>query len=117
VKSAPSKKHTPGVLHVKSGWTAGFAVAGAEAGADLAGIGMLQVVKDGQGLLPGAAGGQLVSSCLAGVAEVGEDLGPAAAVAGVAVDVECLLVAGNGLGVIAQLVVGIAEAVQGGGLA
>jgi hypothetical protein len=51
-----------------------------------------------------------------GVAEVGEGGGFFVAVAEVPHQVEGVLVAGDGLGVVAEVVVGVAEAVPGGGL-
>jgi hypothetical protein len=40
----------------------------AERGADLDGVGVAEVVEDGQGLLPGVAGGLVLPGGVAGVA-------------------------------------------------
>jgi hypothetical protein len=42
---------------------------------DLFGVGVVEVVEDGQRLLPGVAGGLRVSGGVVGVAEVGQDGG------------------------------------------
>src|SRR5215467_16303097 len=91
----------------------GVAVCAGELGADLAGVGVLQVVKDGQRLLPGLPGlGQLAGG-VAGVAEVGEGVRFVVAVAGVPEDAERALVAGGGFGEVAQVVLGVSQAVPG----
>jgi hypothetical protein len=59
-----------------------------EFAADLVGVGVVDVVEDGQGLLPGLAGGVVVAGAVVGVAEVAEDGGFAVAVAEVAVQGE-----------------------------
>ncbi len=74
------------------------------------------MVEDGQGLLPGVAGRRMVADRLVGVAEVGEDGCFDVPVAEVPGQVEGVLVAGDGLDVVAQVVVGVAEAVPGGAL-
>ena len=53
-----------------------------ELGADLVGVGVLQVLEDGERLLPGLPGLRQLAGGVAGVAEVGEGLRFAAAVAG-----------------------------------
>jgi hypothetical protein len=70
--------------------------------------GVGELVEDGQGLLPGVAGGLRVSGGVVGVAEAGEGVGFVVAVADLPVELDRLLVAGEGLGVLAELVVGIA---------
>src|SRR5215831_20317233 len=91
----------------------GVVVCAGELGADLAGAGVLQVVKDGQRLLPGLPGlGQLAGS-LAGVAEVGERFGFKEAVAGFPKQAERALVAGGGFGKVPQVVLGVSDAVPG----
>ena len=78
---------------------------------------MLQVVEDGQRLLPGLPGLGQFAGGVAGVAEVGEDrLLPVAAVADFRAMRERALVAGGGFGEVAQLVLGVPEAVPGVGL-
>jgi hypothetical protein len=47
---------------------------GVESGSNGVGIGVVEVVEDAQGLLPGVAGGNVVSGGLMGVAEVDENL-------------------------------------------
>src|SRR5262249_50636735 len=59
----------------------GGGVDGGEFGADLVGVGVLEFVEDGQGLLPGTAGGVGISGIVVGVAEVGEGGGFVVAVA------------------------------------
>ena len=62
----------------------GFAVDGVscrgELGANLTGVGVVQVVEDGQRLPPGIPGLPRVAGGVVGVAEVGEDLGLVGAV-------------------------------------
>jgi hypothetical protein len=90
----------------------GVVVCAGELGADRAGVGELQVVEDGQRLLPGLPGlGQLPGG-VAGVAEVSEGLRFIEAVAGFPVQAERALVAGGGFGEVAQMVLGISQAVQ-----
>ena len=80
------------------------------------GVGMVEVVEDGQGLLPGLAGGPGVAAGVVGVAEVGEGVSFVVAVAEVPDQSEGVLVAGDGLGVVPEVVVGVAEAVPRRGL-
>ena len=49
-----------------------------EFGAEHVGVGMAQVLEDGQGLLPGVPGGLFFTEGVVGVAEQGEDVGVAA---------------------------------------
>jgi hypothetical protein len=59
-----------------SGWVvACWVVEGGEFGADLLGVGVVEVVEDGQCVLPGGAGRVRVAGGLAGVAEAGEGSG------------------------------------------
>lgn len=44
-------------------------------GADLGGVGVLEIVEDGEGLLPGLPGLQQLADGTADVAEVGEGVG------------------------------------------
>jgi hypothetical protein len=89
----------------------------AEPGAHPLRVGMAEVGKDDQCLVPGAAGGVPVSFRTLRVTEVGEDRGLVVAVAQILVQREGLLVAGDGPLVVAELVVGVTEAVPGGRLA
>src|SRR5215470_870242 len=91
----------------------GVAVCAGELGADLAGVGVLDVLEDGQRLLPGLPGlGQLAGD-VAGVAEVGEGIRFEVAVAGFPGNAEGALVAGGGFGEVAQMVLGVPHAVPG----
>src|SRR5215831_13278621 len=91
----------------------GVVVCAGELGADLGGVGVLQVVKDGQCLLPGLPGLGRLAGGMAGVAEVDEGIRFVVAVAGFPVQAEGALVAGGGFGKVAQVVLGIPEAVPG----
>jgi hypothetical protein len=53
----------------------GGGVEGSELGADLVGVGVVEVVEDGQGLLPGVASGLGVAGGVVGVAKAGEGFG------------------------------------------
>src|SRR5262245_58716229 len=77
---------------------------------------MVELVEDGQGLLPAVASRIAVVVGVVGIAEVGEGVGFVVAVAKVPVYVEGELVAGDGLGVVAEVVVGVAEVVPDVGL-
>jgi hypothetical protein len=74
-------------------------------------MGVVQIFEDAERLLPGIpcflrfVGGEVV------VAEMGEDLGFAEAVADFTEDAESLLVAGSSLGEVAEAVFCVAEAV------
>src|SRR6266545_1099566 len=87
-----------------------------ELGADRGGVGVVKVGEDGEGLLPGIAGGGGVAGGVMGVTEVGEHVGFVVAVAEVPKQHEGVLVAGDGFGVVAEVVVGVAQAVPGVGL-
>lgn len=84
-----------------------------ELGADLVGVRMLQVVKDRECLLPGRTGLRRLAGGLSGVAEVGEPVRLMEAVAGFPGDAERVLVADGGFGEVAQLVLGVSQAVPG----
>ena len=86
-------------------------VCAGELGADLAGVGVLQVLEDGQRLLPGLPGLRQLAGSVAGVAEVGEGVRFVEAVAGFPVQAERALVAGGGFGEVAQMVLGVSQAV------
>src|SRR5262249_34877123 len=79
--------------------------------ADLVGVGGVELVEDGQGLLPSVLGGLGVAGVLMGVAEAGESGRFFVTVAEVPEQVKGVLVAGDGLDVVAEVVVGVAEAV------
>jgi hypothetical protein len=87
-----------------------------EFGAEGVGVGVVQVVEDGQGLLPCLTGCFGRAGRVVGVAEVGEGHGFPIPAAEVAVQVDGVVVAGNGLGVVAEVLMGVAEAVPGTGL-
>lgn len=76
-------------------------VCAGELGADLAGIGVVQAVEDGQRLPPGVAGMVRLAGGEARVTKVGEGRGFVILVAELAEDTEGVLVAGRGLGKIA----------------
>jgi hypothetical protein len=75
---------------------------GGELGADAAGIGVIDLLEDQQGLRPGPAGGTGVARAQAHIAEAVEGIGLEVAVTEFAVQAEGTLVAGRGL-----LVVGV----------
>src|SRR5215831_19489885 len=87
-----------------------------ELGADLVGVGVVEVVQDRERFLPGRAGLVWVPSGVLGVAEMAERLGLAPAVVGHPVTAEGPLIAGGGFGIVAEVVVGVAETVQDRGL-
>jgi hypothetical protein len=87
-----------------------------EFGPYLFGVRVAKFVEDGQGGLPGVAGAVLVAGGLVGVAEAGEGDGFFAALAEVSIQVDGVLVAGDGFGVVAEVVVCVAEAVPREGL-
>jgi hypothetical protein len=72
---------------------------GGEFGTDLVGVGVVEVVEDGQGLLPGLVVGVGVAAGVVGVAEVDEGGGFVVPVAEVAEQADGVLVAGDGLDV------------------
>src|SRR5262249_14538994 len=105
------------VIGAPVGGLGGWAVEAGELDAELLGVGVVEVVEDGEGQLPGVAGSVVVACGVVGVADVGEGAGFFVPVAEVTVQGEGVVVAGDGVGVVAELVVGIAEAVPGSGLA
>src|SRR5437588_8564988 len=81
------------------------------------GVGVVQVVEDGQSPLPGLVCGGDVARVLVGVAQADEGVGLWMASAQLLVQLQCVVVAGDGPPVLAEVVVGDAEAVPGVGLA
>jgi hypothetical protein len=77
---------------------------------------MAQIFEESQGPLPGTAGGGTVTGRLMRVAEVNQYLGEVVAIAQVPVDVDGLLIPGDGFGVIAQPGLRVSEGVKSGGL-
>jgi len=77
---------------------------------------VLQVLEDGLGLFPGVAGAPVIAGGVVCVAEAGEGAGFAVAVPGLAEQVECLVVALDGLPVVAEVVMGVGETVECFGL-
>jgi hypothetical protein len=71
-----------------------------------------QVLEDDQGLLPGLPGLGEIAGRLAGLAEVGEGVRFGEAVAGFPVQAERALVAGGGFAEVAQMVLGVPQAVR-----
>src|SRR5713101_585166 len=90
--------------------------AAAEPGASPFGVGMLQVIEDGQGVLPGVAGGVGLADRLAGVTEVQEDRGRVVPGPQPFTDPQGGPEASDGLGGPAQAVVRVAHGVPGPGL-
>lgn len=76
--------------------------------ADLFSVGVLQVVEDRECFPPGCAGSIGVADGLLGVAEVAECLGLLVAVSEFQADIKGPLVAGDGIGVPAEVMVGVA---------
>jgi len=83
----------------------------AQPGADPGRVDVTQVIQDAQGLLPGVLGAVLVAGGVADVAKVGEELGFIEAVAEFAHDVDGAKMAVDGFGEVAELMLGVAEAV------
>ena len=77
---------------------------------------MVEFLEDGEGVLPRLPGCAVIVKGGVGVAEVDQRFRLAIAFAEVAKEVDCLLVAGEGLLVAAEVVVGVTKAVQRGGL-
>ena len=69
----------------------------------------MQVIDDGQGLVPGVPGGVVIAGGLVGVAELVEGVGFFVAAPALAEQVECLAVAPDGLPLVAEVLVGVAE--------
>jgi hypothetical protein len=79
---------------------------------ELFGVGVLQVLEDHLGLFPGVAGGVAVAGGVVRVAEAGEGAGLLVAVPERAEEIEGLAVALDGLSVVAEVLVGVAETVE-----
>lgn len=73
-------------------------------GADLVRVGVGEFVEDLQGVLPGVAGGLRVAGGVISVAKVGESAGFAITVAEILKQAEGALIAGDGLGMVAEVV-------------
>jgi hypothetical protein len=82
-------------------FTMSAGVCAGELGADLVGVRVLQVLEDGQCLLPGLPGLRQLADGLVGVAEEGEGLGFNPAVPHFSGDTERSLIARGGLGEVA----------------
>lgn len=80
---------------------------------DLVGVRVLELLEDGQRLSPCLAGGAGSAGGVVGVAEVREDVGLLVAVDGLPDQLECPPVAGHGLVVLPEAVVGATDAVPG----
>src|ERR1051326_49932 len=87
-----------------------------ELGADAAGIGVIDLLEDPQGLRPGPAGGASVARAEVHIAEAGEGTGLVVAVTESAVQAESTLVADRGLLVVGEPLVSVTQAVPGAGL-
>ena len=85
----------------------------AEFGADLVGEGMLDVLEDGQRLLPCLAGLGQFASVMTSISNVDESVRFMPAVAEFTGDAEGALVAGGGFAEVAEMVLGVAQAVPG----
>src|SRR6266566_10174129 len=106
-----------GAAHVWHAWRIGtpapfkLGVYAGEFCADLGGVGVLEIVEDAEGLLPGLPGLQQLADGAADVAEVGEGVGFPPAVADGPEDAQRALIAGGRLAEVAGMVFGVAEAV------
>src|ERR1700722_10894230 len=87
-----------------------------QSGAGLVGARVVKVAEDGQGLVPGVAGGGVISGGVMTVSEAAEDVSLLAAVAEFLEETQGLLVAGDGVDGVAEMVMGVAEAVPCVGL-
>jgi hypothetical protein len=83
---------------------------------EVVGVGVAEVIKDGQGVLPGVTGGVVVTSGELGIAQAGEGGGLVEPGTAMAVQLQGVLVAEDGLGVLAEVVMDVAETVPGDGL-
>src|SRR3954451_14651790 len=88
-----------------------------ELGPQPRGTRLVEIVDYRQGPLPGVSGGIAVTGVTVRVPKVGQDRGLAMAVAEIPCQVEAAVIVGHGGGIVAEMVVGVADAVQGGGLA
>jgi hypothetical protein len=84
---------------------------GAEPGADLAGVGVVQFVEDGQSPPPRNASRVTVADCVMAVAKVDEPYGLVIVVAHFDGQIQSMLVTGEGLIMITKAAVGVGEAV------
>src|SRR5215472_12456272 len=89
----------------------GVVVCAGELGADPVSVGVLDVLEDGERLLPGLPGLRQIVGGLMGVAEAGEGVRFIEAVAGFPEEAEGALVAGGGFGEVAQMVLGVPQTV------
>src|ERR1044072_3722488 len=80
------------------------------------GVGMLKVLEDAKSLAPGRAGGRVVSRDVVGVAEAGEAVRVVVVGADFAIQIDGVLVAGDGVGMVAEEIRDVAGAVPAGGL-
>src|SRR5439155_23286523 len=99
------------------GVTSGRRFKPAELGTDGVRVGMVEIVQDGRGILPGVPGAVRVSGGVPGVAEVGERGGFLVAVAEIPVQVDGAPETGGRLVVVAEVRVGVAQAGPRDGLA
>jgi hypothetical protein len=81
--------------------------------ADSGRVGVVQVVEDGQCLLPGILSPLRIAGCVAGVAEVGEGSGLAVVIAQVPDDIEGVLVMCCRFVQATELMFSVAEAIPG----
>lgn len=93
------------------------AVEMAEPGADLISVGVVQIVKDGQGLPQVLTGRRQVPAGVVHFAKVGQRDGLSVPVTEFASQPQAVLIAGDGFGVVAEVLVGVGEAVAGDGRA
>lgn len=97
----------------KFGLAAGVGIA--EPGANLIRVGVVQVVKDGQGLLPTLTGGRKAAAGVLRVADVDQDKGLIVPVTDLARQSQGVLIAGDGGGIAAEVMVSVGKAVPGHG--
>jgi hypothetical protein len=76
------------------------------------GVGMEEIIENGEGLSPCTASGVEVTDLVVGVTEVGEGLALVVAVADDVLQAYRLLVTGDGLSVLAKVVMRVAQTVQ-----
>ena len=81
-----------------------------ELGADLIGGGLVEVVEDVAGVLPDGAGRVRITGSVMAGAHLGEGAGFGVGAAQRLKELEGSLVAGDGLGWLAELLVGVAQA-------
>jgi hypothetical protein len=88
-------------------------VCAGELGADQAGVGVLQALEDGECLLPGRRGPRQLAGGVMAVAKMDQRVRLVEAVAGFPEEADRVLVAGGGFGEVAQMVLGVPQAVPG----